>query len=369
MAERELKGVIRLTADLSEAKEKVQEFSEEGGSPAAERFSARFGAELSRRLQSGLQGLAGRFGPMGQALGSALSGPATGGPKGPSAAVIAGSGGAGAGGGGAGVGAAAGAMGPVGIGIGAGILLAASIGIAIGSFIRGLKNLTVSVLEHARTLSGSSGKVAATMALFDVQMMLLKKRLGDDLAPELKRFTEQLVLLTREALPLLTPLFKELIAGLTDLLSLVKTQVQGTRVIVDELKKTKIYQAHRKALDDLLDKLIPGRRPSALTPKLPAGIGVEPTGTETPLTMKLPAGLGTLEEAVRENTAAVEGNTKAQEDATRVKNATPVTPVGGIASPFEAAIERERARHEKMMKDLKDKGVTLFDYGIPKDKL
>ena len=225
MADTEFNGVIKLTADTTEAEKKVAAVGQAksyGGSapstpstvsqPQTQEASAvssslkqivstmgnlfggfgRTGAGAFNKVFGNVQGLGQLFGSGSKAAGSAAGSSASAG-----SAASAAAGGVSAAG--AAAPAALAALGPIGIAVGAVAALGAiSVGVA-GAF----KGVTEKIVDFARTLATVSPSMAITFAQFDRQMMLIKQQLGESRAPAINDLLNTIVGFVQDAAPYL----------------------------------------------------------------------------------------------------------------------------------------------------------------------
>lgn len=212
MSDIELQGRVEFSADTEQAESQVAEMGKKGGKAFGDEFISSI-KQVAGNIQStvgamrgGFSGIAkliaGGFGGGGAGAGAGGGGgganmgfwnPAWGPPPG-------GGGGGGAGGGGA---AAGGAMATAGAAV---AIVQAIKGIVdlFKDLAHALINATRQLMEFLRSLAQVSGKMAIAFAQFDVQIMLLKKQLGDALAPLTRGLLNEMVGLFRELMPAIT---------------------------------------------------------------------------------------------------------------------------------------------------------------------
>lgn len=115
---------------------------------------------------------------------------------------------------------------------------------AIGALVKATTYAAGKLIAFARDLAANaSGPMAAAFAMFDVQLMLLKKKMGDALAPAINRLLKSLLQLIEAALPaiiaiceiladVLTLLFK----ALTPIVWIISLLARALMVLVHALE-------------------------------------------------------------------------------------------------------------------------------------
>jgi len=245
----ELQGVIKLTADTTEAEKKVDSVGTSkpaaGGldkdvakaKDTAEKAAKEVLGKITSLINSVFgqfgQAATGAFGKFAGILGNV--GSLFGGGSKAAAAVAGGAGAAAAGGGaaaggvGAGAAGAAVAGGPVGIGIAVAAGLVAA-GMAVATVF---KEVVDRVLSFARTLAEVSPSMAVTFAMFDRQIMMIKNQLGEELAPGIRQLLDSIMGLIDEILPPFAAFVQGVIAIVTIITNAVHAMMLVFNVIMD----------------------------------------------------------------------------------------------------------------------------------------
>lgn len=240
-AETELRGTILFNADTSEAEKQLNSIEKE--TEGSIDFSE-IGKELDAALEVGrakMKSIGEEFGKIiktafsnvstSTALGGSGSGilgsilGAAGGGGGGGARTVGsilgnifgGVGGAGAGGGGAAAGGSGGLGAAGGVASGIGVAIAAAMA-TVGIIVKTgevLKGLTEGLVQFGRTLTDASAAMAYSFAAFDLKIMYLKNRIGDELAPAMGRLLDELVGLFKDVLPAFSLAIRYLIWNIT----------------------------------------------------------------------------------------------------------------------------------------------------------
>ena len=114
------------------------------------------------------------------------------------------------------------AAGPIGIAIGA----VAIGGFAVKKFADGVISATGRVLGLARSFSEISGPLLSTFAKFDVQMLLLKKRIGDGISPAIERLTEKITGLLSNNIDNIVAILETFAGALSRIIEFVDVGIQ-----------------------------------------------------------------------------------------------------------------------------------------------
>lgn len=284
MADLELQGVIKLTADTSEAEKKAAEIGkkdvaptppeQEAGKPKppASEASTSAAQDVGRQVAGAFASLKGAFatvmgsGGAGGIVGALanVAGAVGGGARGVFNA-IGGVGRAGVTGGGAGGGGGAvhhivapggGAGGPgfsvagAMAAVGPYAAIAAAIATAFAGVVIAAKAVMDRLIAFGRSLAQVSAPMAQAFAMFDVQIMQLKRQMGDALAPVFRDLLQSLILLAKNVLPEFTFIIKMVGEAFTGWIltineavgairMLAKVQASAAMVVTDPLNATK----------------------------------------------------------------------------------------------------------------------------------
>jgi hypothetical protein len=218
MADTELTGVLKLTLDKTAVDKDLKnvQASTGSGSTAGKKpgeaqgkdFAKTFAAEVKKSLGNSMQSVLGVFGKpgamMGNTIRSLMSSPAAGAAATSGAAPIAG--------GTAATAAKAGAAGgPIGMAVVAAGVIVLGFGIAV-------KKATEFLIDFGRGLSQFSAGMGMAFKVFDMQIMNIKRQLGDALSPAMNELLQSITPLVREALPSVITAFKMLVNVLTPIL-------------------------------------------------------------------------------------------------------------------------------------------------------
>lgn len=213
MADTELTGVIHLTADTKEADKKVADIGNgdaagaaNAGASVGNNFSKGFVSSVKQQISNAL-GYIFASPAAGRGVGNANPFPFGGG-GGPNTPGGAGGGGGGGGGGGQGGGGKGSIPGVLGI-------FRIELFRLIKDLANSFKELIESVYRFMRSLAEVSAPMAMAFGIFDMQIMMLKRQLGDALAPAMRELLHSLVNLAKDVLPTVIVAFRALLGAIT----------------------------------------------------------------------------------------------------------------------------------------------------------